>query len=177
MLPGPPAIYQTILDHPELDRFDLSTLRLAVTGAATVPVEMIRRMRSELTFEHDRHRLRAHRDDRHRHHVPPHRRPRDDRRAPSGRPIPGVEVRLVDGDGKEVGAGEPGEVLVRGYNVMAGYFDDPAATAEAIDGDGWLRTGDVGRAATRPATCASPTGPRTCSSSAGSTPTRPRSRT
>ena len=45
MLPGPPAIYQTILDHPDLDRFDLSSLRLAVTGAATVPVEMIRRMR------------------------------------------------------------------------------------------------------------------------------------
>ena len=50
MLPGPPAIYQSILDHPDLSSFDLSTLRLAVTGAAAVPVEMIRRMRSELTF-------------------------------------------------------------------------------------------------------------------------------
>ena len=51
MLPGAPAIYQTILDHPDLDQFDLSTLRLAVTGAATVPVEMVRRMASELTFK------------------------------------------------------------------------------------------------------------------------------
>ncbi|MCA1481079.1 AMP-binding protein, partial [Bradyrhizobium sp. NBAIM08] len=51
MLPGPPAIYQTILDHPDLAGRDLSSLRLAVTGAATVPVEMIRRMREELDFE------------------------------------------------------------------------------------------------------------------------------
>jgi acyl-CoA synthetase (AMP-forming)/AMP-acid ligase II len=143
MLPGAPAIYQTILDHPELDRYDLSTLRLAVTGAATVPVEMIRRMRSELTFRTivtgygltestGIATMCRHTDD-----------PETIART-AGRPIPGVEVRLVDGDGKEVGAGEPGEVLVRGYNVMAGYFGDPAATAEAIDADGWLRTGDVG---------------------------------
>jgi HIP---CoA ligase len=143
MLPGAPAIYQTILDHPELDRYDLSTLRLAVTGAATVPVEMIRRMRSELTFRTivtgygltestGIATMCRHTDD-----------PETIART-AGRPIPGVEVRLVDGDGKEVGAGEPGEVLVRGYNVMAGYFGDPAATAAAIDGDGWLRTGDVG---------------------------------
>src|SRR5439155_7389291 len=50
MLPGPPTLFQSILDHPERDRFDLSSLRLAVTGAAVVPVEMIRRMRDELTF-------------------------------------------------------------------------------------------------------------------------------
>ena len=84
MLPGAPAIYQTILDHPELASFDLSTLRLAVTGSATVPVEMIRRMREELTFQHDRHRLRPDRVDRHRHDVPPRRRPRDHRH--HGRP-------------------------------------------------------------------------------------------
>jgi acyl-CoA synthetase (AMP-forming)/AMP-acid ligase II len=143
MLPGAPAIYQTILDHPELDRYDLSTLRLAVTGAATVPVEMIRRMRSELTFRTivtgygltestGIATMCRHTDD-----------PETIART-AGRPIPGVEVRLVDGDGKEVGPGEPGEVLVRGYNVMAGYFGDPGATAEAIDADGWLRTGDVG---------------------------------
>jgi acyl-CoA synthetase (AMP-forming)/AMP-acid ligase II len=142
MLPGPPAIYQTILNHPELDRFDLSTLRLAVTGAATIPVELIVRMREELAFEtvvtgyglteatgivtmcrHD--------DD-----------PETIART-AGRPIPGVEIRLVDDDGAEVAPGEPGEVLVRGYNVMKGYFDDPEATAEAIDAEGWLHTGDV----------------------------------
>ena len=51
MLPGPPAIYQTMLDHPDLTKYDTSTLRLAVTGAAAVPVEMIRRMRTQMTFE------------------------------------------------------------------------------------------------------------------------------
>jgi acyl-CoA synthetase (AMP-forming)/AMP-acid ligase II len=62
----------------------------------------------------------------------------------SGRAIPGVEVRCVDGAGSEVPRGEPGEIWVRGYNVMKEYFDDPQATREAITGDGWLKTGDVG---------------------------------
>jgi HIP---CoA ligase len=143
MLPGAPAIYQTILDHPDLGRYDLSTLRLAVTGAATVPVEMIYRMRSELTFRtivtgygltesHGIVTMCRHTDD-----------PETVART-SGRALPGVEVRLVDGDGKEVATGEPGEVVVRGYTVMSGYFGDAAATAEAVDADGWLHTGDVG---------------------------------
>jgi len=143
MLPGAPAIYQTILDHPDLAGYDLSTLRLAVTGAATVPVEMIRRMRSELTFRTivtgygltestGIATMCRHTDD-----------PETIART-AGRAIPDVEVRVVDGDGKELTAGEPGEVLVRGYNLMAGYYGDPAATAEAIDPDGWLHTGDVG---------------------------------
>ena len=62
----------------------------------------------------------------------------------AGRAIPGTEVRVVDDDGEPVPAGEPGEVVVRGYNVMQGFVDDPEATAEAIDADGWLHTGDVG---------------------------------
>lgn len=143
MLPGAPAIYQTILDHPDLDRYDLSTLRLAVTGAATVPVEMIRRMASELTFRTivtgyglteatGIATMCRHTDD------------PETIANTAGRPIPGVEVVVVDDDGKLLGAGQPGEVLVRGYNLMAGYFGDEVATAEAIDGEGWLHTGDVG---------------------------------
>ena len=62
----------------------------------------------------------------------------------SGRAIPDVEVRIVDGDGAEVPRGEAGEIVVRGYNVMRGYFNDSEATDEAIDVDGWLHTGDVG---------------------------------
>jgi acyl-CoA synthetase (AMP-forming)/AMP-acid ligase II len=62
----------------------------------------------------------------------------------AGRAIPDIEVRCVDADGKEVPRGQPGEVVVRGYNVMKGYFDDPEETAKAIDADGWLHTGDVG---------------------------------
>jgi acyl-CoA synthetase (AMP-forming)/AMP-acid ligase II len=62
----------------------------------------------------------------------------------SGRAIPDVEVRIVDDSGAEVARGEPGEIVVRGYNVTQGYLDDPDATAEAIDADGWLHTGDIG---------------------------------
>jgi acyl-CoA synthetase (AMP-forming)/AMP-acid ligase II len=62
----------------------------------------------------------------------------------SGRAIPGVEVRCVDPDGKEMPTGEPGEIVVRGYNVMKGYFDADEQTADAIDREGWLHTGDVG---------------------------------
>jgi len=143
MLPGPPTVYQSILDHPRLAEFDMSSLRLAVTGAAAVPVELIRRMRAELGFEtivtgyglteatgiatmcrHD-----------------------DDPEIISttcGRAIPGVEVLVVDEKGAETPRGEPGEVVIRGYNVMRGFIHDPDATAEAIDADGWLHTGDVG---------------------------------
>jgi len=143
VLPGPPAIYQTILDHPDLDQYDLSTLRLAVTGAAPVPVPMIERMRSELTFktivtgygltEVTGIATMCRHDD-----EP------DTISKTSGRPIPDVEVRVVDDDGKELPTGEPGEVVIRGYNVMKGYFNDDEATAATIDADGWLRTGDVG---------------------------------
>src|SRR5207302_3423658 len=62
----------------------------------------------------------------------------------SGRAIPGVEVRIVDDGGDQVPPGEPGEVVVRGYNVMRGYFDDPEETAATIDPNGWLHTGDIG---------------------------------
>jgi acyl-CoA synthetase (AMP-forming)/AMP-acid ligase II len=62
----------------------------------------------------------------------------------SGRAIPDTEVRVVDEKGAEVATGEPGEVVVRGYNVMQGYYEDDEATAAAIDPDGWLHTGDIG---------------------------------
>lgn len=142
-LPGPPTIFQTIINHPDFDIDKLSTLRLAVTGAASIPVQLIKDMRDVLQFETvlsayglteacgiatvSRH---------------------DD--APelianySGRAIPDVEVRIADDNGDEVPRGEQGEVLIRGYQVMVGYFDDPEQTADAIDSDMWLHTGDVG---------------------------------
>jgi acyl-CoA synthetase (AMP-forming)/AMP-acid ligase II len=141
MLPGPPTVYQSILSHPDFASFDLSSLRLAVTGAAVVPVSIVRRMREELRFENVvtgygltettgtvsmcRH------DD-----------PPEVIAETVGRPLPGVEVRTVDDDGRNA---EVGEIIVRGFNVMRGYFDNPSATAEAIDADGWLKTGDIGR--------------------------------
>ncbi len=143
VVPGPPTLYLSILDHPDRDAHDLSSLRLAVTGAAAVPVEMIRRMREELTF---------------RTIVTAYGltestgtvsicRPDDDPETishTSGRAIDGVEVRIVDDENQPLPAGEPGEIVCRGYNVMLGYFEDVAATREAIDADGWLHTGDIG---------------------------------
>lgn len=143
MLPGPPTLYLSILNFPDRGSFDLSSLRLAVTGAAAVPVEMIRRMREELTFETivTAYGLTESTG------VVSICRPDD---APetiattSGVAIPDTEVRVVDTDGTEVERGTPGEIVCRGYNVMHGYYQDPEATAEAIDADGWLHTGDIG---------------------------------
>src|SRR5262249_58799286 len=61
----------------------------------------------------------------------------------SGRAIPGVDVRVVDDDGEEVARREPGEIVIRGYNVMRGHLDEPDETAATSDSDGWLHTGDV----------------------------------
>lgn len=133
VLPGPPTIYQTILDYPDRGGFDLSSLRVAVTGAAPVPVVLVERMRAELEFEVV---LTAYglsestgfgtmcRVD-------------DDAETisgSSGRPMAGFELTLS----------EAGEVLLRGPNVMLGYLDDPENTAKTIDADGWLHTGDIG---------------------------------
>ncbi len=141
VLPGPPTLYQSILN--ETERGDLSSLRLAVTGAAVVPVELIKRMRSELTFETI---LTAYGLTESTGTVTMCR-PDDDAETianTSGCAIPDVEVRIIDDANDELPRGEPGEIVVRGYNVMSGYFEDPAATAEAIDPDGWLHTGDIG---------------------------------
>ena len=143
MLPGPPTLFLSILNHPDRDSFDLSSLRVAVTGAAAVPVEMIERMRSELTF---RTIITAYGLTEATGTVTMCR-PEDDAQTisqTSGRAIPDTEVRIVDDNGADVPRGEPGEIVCRGYNVMIGYLDDPAATADTIDADGWLHTGDVG---------------------------------
>jgi acyl-CoA synthetase (AMP-forming)/AMP-acid ligase II len=143
VLPGPPTLYQSILPHPDRDARDLSSLRLAVTGAAVVPVELIRRMREELTFETilTAYGLTESTG------TATMCRPGDDAETiatTSGCAIEGTDVRVVDDGGRECPRGEPGEVVVRGFNVMRGYLDDPEATAEAIDRDGWLHTGDIG---------------------------------
>jgi acyl-CoA synthetase (AMP-forming)/AMP-acid ligase II len=133
MLPGPPTLYQSLLDAAS--GRDLSSLRAAVTGAADIPVDLIRRIRSELPFgsimtgyglTEAGTVTASRRGDSF-----------EDIATTAGRACEDVEVRIA-------GDAESGEVLVRGYSVMAGYLDDPQATAEAIDAQGWLHTGDVG---------------------------------
>jgi acyl-CoA synthetase (AMP-forming)/AMP-acid ligase II len=133
VLPGAPTIYQSILAAPTRAEHDLSSLRLAVTGAAVVPVVLIERMRDELAIDHvvtafgmtEAVVVTMCRED-------------DDAETVAttcGRAVPGMETRIDE---------ETGELLVRGDFVMLGYLDDPEATAAAIDADGWLHTGDVG---------------------------------
>ena len=143
VIPGPPTIYQTLLNHPGFDAERASTLRLAVTGAAVVPVELVERMRNELGFdtvvtaygmtEASGCATICRRED-----------SAETISTTSGRAFPGMEVQVVDDDGTPLPAGEAGEVWVRGYNVMSGYFNDLEQTAETLTPDGWLRTGDVG---------------------------------
>ena len=133
VLPGAPTIYQMILDHPERDGRDLSSLRLAVTGAAEVPVPLVERMRRELSFETvlTAYGLTEA-------VVATMCRPGDAAETvarTSGRSAAGFEVRI----------GEQDEILLRGPNLMLGYLDDLEATKAAIDADGWLHTGDAGR--------------------------------
>ena len=140
LLPGAPTIYQSLLAAPHRGDFDLDSLRLAVTGAAVVPVVLIERMRAAspeglgidqvvtafgmteavvatMCREDDSAQTVA---------------------TTCGRAVPGMETRI------DAAEGEAGELLLRGDYVMLGYLDDEEATAEAIDAEGWLHTGDVG---------------------------------
>ncbi|WP_417285315.1 FadD3 family acyl-CoA ligase [Comamonas sp.] len=142
-MPGPPTLFLSMLANPKLKEFDLSSLKASVTGASTVPPILIRRMREELGIGNvttaygltecggcatlcD---------------------PSDDVNTVAttcGKALPGTEVRCVDEQGNTVPVGQAGEVLLRGYHIMQGYFEDAKATEETIDADGWLHTGDVG---------------------------------
>jgi acyl-CoA synthetase (AMP-forming)/AMP-acid ligase II len=141
-LPGPPTIFQMLLDELEANPFDVSSLRGGTTGAATVPPVLIDRIRRELGMVDI---------------ITAYGmtecvnitscRPGDavERIAQTcGAAMPGNEVIIADDQGCEVPRGDTGEILVRGQGVMLSYLDDPAATAEAIDAQGWLHTGDVG---------------------------------
>jgi long-chain acyl-CoA synthetase len=138
---GVPTMYSALLHDPAAETADVSSLRVCVSGGAALPVEVLRSFEERFgcvvlegyglsetspvaSFNHP-----------------------DRERTPGsiGTPVEGVELKLVDDDGNEVEAGEVGEIAVRGHNVMKGYWRRPEATAEAIDADGWFKTGDMAR--------------------------------
>ncbi|MFK0570361.1 FadD3 family acyl-CoA ligase [Endozoicomonas sp.] len=143
ILPGPPALYLSLLEHPQLPDADLSSLRVAVTGASTIPPVLIERMRTELgiatvTTAYGLTECGG---------LATICAPSDDARTvatTSGRAIEGTEMAILDPDGNPLPANVSGEICLRGFHIMEGYLDNPEATRESIDDDGWLHTGDVG---------------------------------
>jgi long-chain acyl-CoA synthetase len=138
---GVPTMYSALLHHSGRDSFDLSALRLCTSGGAAMPVEVLRRFEdvfgcavlegyglTETSPVASFNQL---------------DRPR--KAGSIGTPIADVEMKVVDDSGNELPRGEVGEIVIRGYNVMKGYWKRPDATAESIDADGWFKTGDIGR--------------------------------
>ncbi|MDR6910759.1 acyl-CoA synthetase (AMP-forming)/AMP-acid ligase II [Rhodococcus fascians] len=143
VMPGAPTIFLTLIDHPKRTEFDLSSLRYATAGATSVPGDLFEKMRDVLGFDTAAQAYgltecmvatQSHPDDDPRHIA-----------ETTGRPVEGIEIRVVDSTSNDVDTGVDGEVWLRGETVMVGYFEDPEATAAAIDSDGWLHTGDIGR--------------------------------
>jgi len=142
-LHGVPTMFIALLDHPQFARYDLGSLRTGIMAGAPCPIEVMRRVldrmhMAEVTIAYGMTEtspvsFQSACDD-----------PIERRVATVGRVQPHLEVRIVDGDGRVVPVGTAGQILTRGYSVMLGYWDDAHATAEAIDAEGWMHTGDLG---------------------------------
>lgn len=140
--PGPPTVFHSLLEHPGLDDFDVSSLRLSLTGSADVPVDLIQRMLDRLTFDRVIQAYGMTECG-----TATYTLPHDSAETVAttvGVACTDLEVRVVDPINQPVAVGAEGEIVVRGYAVMDGYLDDASATAATIDADGWLHTGDLG---------------------------------
>jgi acyl-CoA synthetase (AMP-forming)/AMP-acid ligase II len=143
ILLGPPTVFSDLIRHPRRREFDLSRLRVSVPAAANVPPSLYPQLRDELGFDVvlSAYGLTESTS------IVSTSHPSDsieDIANSVGRPAEGIEVKLIDETGTPVATGKPGEILVRGYCVMRGYWEDEASTAATIDADGWLHTGDIG---------------------------------
>jgi long-chain acyl-CoA synthetase len=137
---GVPTMYSAMLHHPQADATDTSALQVCLSGGAAMPVEVMRAFEQKFGCEIlEGYGLSE--------TSPVASFNRRNGRKPGsiGLPVDGVEMRLIDDDGAEVAQGEVGEVAIRGHNVMKGYWQLAQATAEAIDADGWFKTGDLAR--------------------------------
>jgi fatty-acyl-CoA synthase len=139
---GVPTMFVAILDHPDFARFDLSSLRTGIMAGAPCPIEVMKRVvgkmnMSQVTIAYGMTEtspvsFQSAVDD-----------PLERRVSTVGRIHPHVEVKIIGDDGETLGVGERGELCTRGYSVMKGYWGDPERTAEAIDAEGWMHTGDL----------------------------------
>jgi long-chain acyl-CoA synthetase len=137
---GVPTMYSAMLHHPQAEVTDTSSLQVCVSGGAAMPVEVLRAFEAKFGCEIlEGYGLSE--------TSPVASFNRLDGRKPGsiGLPIDGVEMRVIDDDGAEIAQGDVGEVAIRGHNVMKGYWKLEKATAEAIDLDGWFKTGDMAK--------------------------------
>ena len=139
---GVPTMFVAILDHPDFSSFDLGSLRTGIMAGAPCPIEVMKKVVSlmhmdQVTIAYGMTEtspvsFQSHVDD-----------PLEKRVSTVGRIHPHVEVKVIDADGRTVPVGERGELCTRGYSVMRGYWDDAERTAESIDAEGWMHTGDL----------------------------------
>jgi acyl-CoA synthetase (AMP-forming)/AMP-acid ligase II len=141
-LPGSPTMFLPLLDKRRRSRHDLSSLRAVLIGGASIPVELVRRLKDELGID----RVLSGYGLTESHAIVSLSKPSDSPELVAttvGKVLDGLEVRAVGTDGRPVPAGAEGELMVRGFTHMTGYYGDADATAAAFT-DGWLRTGDIG---------------------------------
>ncbi|MDY7569054.1 AMP-binding protein [Pseudomonas bubulae] len=139
---GVPTMFIAMLDHPQRASFDLSSLRTGIMAGATCPIEVMRRVISEMHMGEVQIAYGMTETS----PVSIQTGPADElelRVTTVGRTQPQLESKLINAAGNTVARGEIGELCTRGYSVMLGYWNNPQATADAIDGDGWMHTGDL----------------------------------